>query len=260
MEGACRRAVDLGLPAIAFTDHADFTTWVSDPGKPVRDAMLQQSPIGTDGRFETPPLNVTGYLKCLQGCREQFRGLRIISGVEIGEAHWHPAKVSALLAGGDFDRVLGSLHTLGQDAPVMVDTDTYDPARPGALIRAYLAELLTMIESPAPFGVLAHIDYPVRYWPGLPSSPFEPAEFEGEYRAVLRALAGSGRALEINTVVPLAPEIVRWWHDVGGDAVTFGSDAHAPDYVARRFTEAAATAEACGFRPGRHLQDLWRRF
>jgi histidinol-phosphatase (PHP family) len=259
MEGACRRAADLGLPAIAFTEHADFTTWVSDPGKPVRDARLQESPVGADGRYETPPLDVTGYLKCLQRCREQFRGLRIISGVELGEAHWHPAQVSALLAGGDFDRVLGSLHSLDQDAPLMVDTDMFDPARPGELIRSYLAEALTMIESSAPFGVLAHIDYPMRYWPGRRSAPFAAPEFEEEYRVVLRALAGSGRALEINTVVPLAPEIVRWWHDVGGDAVTFGSDAHAPDYVARRFTRAAAIARASGFRPGKHPHDLWRR-
>ena len=25
MEGTCRRAVEIGLPAVAFTEHADFT-------------------------------------------------------------------------------------------------------------------------------------------------------------------------------------------------------------------------------------------
>jgi histidinol-phosphatase (PHP family) len=259
MEGACRRAAELGLPAIAFTEHADYTRWVVDPHKPVRELWIELASEGPDGRFGTPGLDIAGYLECLQRCREQYRDLRIIAGVELGEAHWHPDAVSALLAAGDFDRVLGSLHSLDQDAPVMVDGDMYDPARPGDLMRAYLAETLTMIESPAPFGVLAHIDYPVRDWPGRRSGSFAPAQFEAEYRAVLRALASSGRALEINTVVPLAPEIVRWWHDVGGDAVTFGSDAHAPDYVARRFAEAAAMAEASGFRPGRHPHDFWGR-
>ena len=28
MERTCARAVDLGLPAVAFTEHADFTTWI----------------------------------------------------------------------------------------------------------------------------------------------------------------------------------------------------------------------------------------
>jgi histidinol-phosphatase (PHP family) len=254
MEGACRRAVALGLPSIAFTEHADFTRWVTDPGKPVRDEGMRAMG-GPEDRFGAARLDVTGYLECLQRCREMFPGLHIVSGVEIGEAHWHPAEVTALLATGHFDRVLGSLHSLGRDAPVMIDGDTYDAKRPGVLIRAYLAEVLAMIESDIPFAVLAHIDYPVRYWP---RRHFEPAEFEEEYRAVLSALATSGRALEINTRVPLASQIVRWWHEAGGDAVTFGSDAHAPDYVATRFAEAAAMAEASGFRPGKHPHDLWR--
>ncbi len=256
MEQTCRRAVDLGLPAVAFTEHADYTTWVANPHKPVNEQWPERAGTGPDGRFGTPPLDVAGYLGCLQRCRELFPGLRIVSGVELGEAHWHQAEVAALLAGHDFDRVLGSLHSLGRDAPVMVDAAMYDPARPGALIRAYLTEALTMIESAAPFGVLAHIDYPVRYWPGR---RFEPAEFEEEYRGVLRALARSGRALEINTRVPLAAEIVRWWHEAGGDAVTFGSDAHAPEHLATLFAEAAAVAEATGFRPGRHPHEVWRR-
>jgi histidinol-phosphatase (PHP family) len=256
MEQTCRRAVQLGLPAIAFTEHADYTTWVLNPHKPVNEQWMQRAGIGPNGRFCTPPLDVDGYLECLQRCRELFPDLRIVSGVEVGEAHWHQAKVVALLAGGEFDRVLGSLHSLGQDAPVMVDRDMYDQAQPGVLIRDYLAEVLTMIESPAPFAVLAHIDYPVRYWPG---GRFEAAEFEEEYRAVLLALADSGRALEINTRVPLPAEIVRWWHEAGGDGVTFGSDAHAPQHLASLFAEAAAMAEASGFRPGRHPHDLWRR-
>ena len=31
MERSCARAVELGLPSIAFTEHADFTRWVIDP-------------------------------------------------------------------------------------------------------------------------------------------------------------------------------------------------------------------------------------
>lgn len=29
MEQACRRAVEIGLPAVAFTEHLDFTAWGS---------------------------------------------------------------------------------------------------------------------------------------------------------------------------------------------------------------------------------------
>jgi histidinol-phosphatase (PHP family) len=106
--------------------------------------------------------------------------------------------------------------------------------------------------------VLAHIDYPVRHWPAG-AGRFEPAEFEDEYRAVLAELARSGRALEINTVVPLAAVIVRWWYEAGGDALTFGSDAHDPSRLARDFAHATAMAEAAGFHPGRDPHEPWRR-
>ena len=63
--------------------------------------------------------------------------------------------------------------------------------------------------------------------------------------------------MEINTAVPLHPHVVRWWREEGGDAVTFGSDAHEPLVLARGFTDAAAMVEAHGFRPGRHPFDVW---
>ena len=31
MEGTCQRAVEIGLPAVAFTEHADFTPWSLGP-------------------------------------------------------------------------------------------------------------------------------------------------------------------------------------------------------------------------------------
>jgi histidinol-phosphatase (PHP family) len=108
------------------------------------------------------------------------------------------------------------------------------------------------------FSVLAHVDYPVRSWPAQ-VGPFDPDAFADEYRHVLRVLADSGRALEVNTKVPLHPQVVRWWREEGGSAITLGSDAHDPTALARGFVEAAAMVEAHGFRPGRHPYDFWTR-
>ena len=95
-------------------------------------------------------------------------------------------------------------------------------------MRRYLGELVTMIESSDVFQVLAHCDFPRRYWPGRTHRYVE-KDFEEEYRAVFRALASTGRALEVNTSSPLASvDQVRWFHEEGGEAVSFGSDAHQP--------------------------------
>jgi histidinol-phosphatase (PHP family) len=107
--------------------------------------------------------------------------------------------------------------------------------------------------------VLAHIDYPVRSWPAEKAGPFDPTTLQDEFRAALCATAQSGRALEVNTRLPLHPTVLAWWHEEGGDAITFGSDAHVPSLVGHGFAEAAHLAQAHGFKPGRRLCDLWAR-
>jgi histidinol phosphatase-like PHP family hydrolase len=76
-----------------------------------------------------------------------------------------------------------------------------DPAR---VLRGYLAETAELISRFGAFDVLAHIDYPVRNWP-RDAGPCDPHKYEEEYRHVLRTLAGVGKALEVNTRVPLHP-------------------------------------------------------
>ncbi|MEP7025632.1 MAG: PHP domain-containing protein [Actinomycetota bacterium] len=256
MEQTCARAVELGLSSVAFTEHAEFAP-ASRPGGLPRPGF--QGAITPDGQLMAPVLHVEGYLESVQRCREKFPGLRLLSGVELSEPHWHGSQVAKLLDQGGFDRVLASVHSLQTDGTDHRDTGELYVYRPPAdVVRAYLAEAGRMIAESDDFAVLAHIDYPVRYWPGGPQG-FDPAPLEEEFRAVLRALASTSRALEINTRITLDPRIVGWWHDCGGDAITFGSDAHYPGGVARNFAVAADMARAQGFRPGRDPHDLWRR-
>ncbi len=76
---------------------------------------------------------------------------------------------------------------------------------------------------------------------------------------MLRLLAGSGRVLEVNTRVPLHPQVVTWWREEGGRAVSFASDAHEPDALAHGFPAAAAMVAAAGFRPDRDPHAFWIR-
>jgi len=271
MEGSCARAVELGLPSIAFTEHFDHSRWrisppLADPASAEalsRVSARLASLVAPDGCFSPTPFDSAGYLDCIERCRATFPTLRIVSGVELGEPHWHSEQARRLLAGGAFERVLGSLHTLkvGEDLRDVYGLFRDWPASegPGGVVRAYMAEILRMIESSSRFEVLAHLDYAARRWPVAEAGPCSPADFEDEYRAVLRALGQSGRVLEVNTRLPLDPLVVRWWHEVGGEAVSFGSDAHLPSAVAAGFVEAAAMVEAQGFRPGKAPHDFWRR-
>jgi histidinol-phosphatase (PHP family) len=90
---------------------------------------------------------------------------------------------------------------------------------PTAVVRDYLAELTGLLEGRDAFTVLAHVDYPLRYWP-VQAEPFDVHTLEGEFRHALHVLAASGRTMEVNTRGQLRPDLARWWRDEGGETVT----------------------------------------
>jgi histidinol-phosphatase (PHP family) len=122
MRATCARAVQIGLRSLAFTEHADFTPWQLHDAEAPPGVRGHVSP---DGTFLGEPLDVDGYLECLEGCRREFPELRILSGVELSEPHWHPAATADLLARGTFDRRLGSVHALPDLRAQPVDSYAY---------------------------------------------------------------------------------------------------------------------------------------
>ena len=158
MIAACQRAADAGVPAVAFTEHLDFTDW--GPGDAGGGTGVKP------GWWDAiRPLDVTGYLASVAECRQRFAGLRILTGVEAGELHLFAGSAGGVLASAQFDRVLGSLHSLSDEGRLVGVARLLWSDAPGTM-RRYLAELVDMIESSDVFQVLAHCDFPRRYWPG----------------------------------------------------------------------------------------------
>ena len=250
MRKACERAVGLGLPAIAFTEHLDFTDWLDDD-RATTDGLLGRHPA------HQLPIDVQGYFAELTEVRERFPGCGSGPG-------WRPVnRTCSPPASGHTCATHPSTGCSARCTP-STSTDSWS-ASAGAVRRA------GRHDAPVPrrdradgrgsdvFQVLAHVDFPRRYWPGGHDRYVEKA-YEEEYRAVFRALATTGRALEVNTTSPLASaDQVRWFFEAGGEAVSFGSDAHAPSAVGQRFDLAVDVVEAAGFRPGRDQFDFWRR-
>jgi histidinol-phosphatase (PHP family) len=260
MEAMCRRALKIGLPALAFTEHLDLTGWVIDP----QDLLDHLRPlVGDNGMLIPEPLDVAGYSENVEQCRRQFPRLRILSGVEFGQPHIDADKARRLVDLSALDRVNGSLHTLPiseESRAVRSEPITLYRQWPAErVIWEYLAEARRMIAGSDMYEVLSHIDYAVRYWPAQQEGPFNPRIFEDVFRQVMRDLAGSGRALELNVGGPLRPWILQWWSEEGGRAITFASDAHTTDALASNFYEAMAMAEHFGFRQGRQPEDFWTR-
>jgi len=256
MEASCAHAIEIGLPSIAFTEHADFTRWsIPADGVAAMPEQFQQL-VRPDGLFHPPPFEVAGYAKCLDRCRVRYPQLRILSGVELGEPHWHLAESAKLLGEYEFDRIVGSVHSITKEGASLVVDRSFATHDANDVVRSYLSEVLCMIRSSDQFTILGHVDYPLRAWPAT-AGPLAPDRFEDEFRAVLAALAESDRTLEVNTRMLPPFALLTWWREVGGKSLSFGSDAHEPAGIARDFATATAMAEAAGFRADG--VDLWAR-
>ena len=263
MDAACARAVELGLPSVAFTEHLDLTPWFVPPESLHMFPRVGADYVDATSTFHAPAIDFAAYFESIERCRVTYPSLRILTGLEIGEPHWYPAEVAELVGSGRFERILGSLHSTRIDGrPRVIDewfhTDAIEGTSEADAFRYYLTEARAMIEADEHFEVFAHIDYLTRQVT-MARRRHDPRALEDEYRGTLTALARSGRVLEINTRLPLDPLIVRWWHEVGGPAVSFGSDAHTGPRVAHGFEQAMSVAEAAGFRPTHDRLDFWRR-
>jgi len=251
MARSCEQAIAAGLPGVAFTDHLDFITWTEGD---------QIGAENLDPRRYTRMhlLDMTGYLATLEECCQRYPELRILAGVEIGEAHMWAASAAAAVARAKPERILGSLHAIPCQGRLTAADDLFRLMPADEVMRRYFAELLRLVEGSGIFQVLAHLDFPRRMWPWT-AGPYEERAFEAEYRAVLSALAATDRVLEVNTKGPLVSvNLLRWWRESGGRAVSFGSDAHQPWRVGDKFKPAVDVVEAAGFRPGRDRFDFWR--
>ena len=232
MTAVCEAAISRGVREIAFADHLDF------------------------GGFD-PALNdldVPAYLAGIARCQRLYGDrLTILAGVEVGEGHLFQCEAAAVLGAFEFDLVLGSLHYV--DRRPVWDGRYYLGQTLEEGLEAYFSELALLV-SKADFDVLGHFDIVLRAAYGaFGRTRLDYTPYEATIRGILRTLVERGKGLEINTATlqrgmaamnpPL--QVLRWYRELGGEILTFGSDAHTVGAVGGSFDAAVALAQAAGF-------------
>jgi histidinol-phosphatase (PHP family) len=232
-----RRAATLGLAEVGFCEHMDF-----DP----RD----------HGSFFLDP---AGYAREITVARAMVPEVRLRQGVEITYQAYLEAEIRSWLAGWPWDYVVTSVHLVDYaDGWTLVSERNASQAYFGTHSQRqsylpYFEQLLQAARSGLG-DVLGHFDLVKRYGVGH-YGPLEPADFEEEIRAVLRAAVDGGMGLEINTSGLRQPPgepypalaVLRWYHELGGGILTLGSDAHDASYLGVGIVEAMDLAQAAGF-------------
>jgi histidinol-phosphatase (PHP family) len=228
------QAVELGIAEIAITDHVDF-----EPGTPAY-------AYTTFAERERVVRDAAG--------RWADRGVAIRFGVEVTwDAAWE-ADIRDHLQRHAYDFTIGSVHVY-RDSPY--DAENVAGWVAGRSLAAIVAPYFDAVAAAARSGLfdaLGHIDFVKRYLvPHVTATDFAAAP--ELYEPILVALVESGTALEINTsglrqaaneTYP-AQAIVARYRELGGGAVTVGSDAHRADTFAWALADGYESAEGAGF-------------
>ena len=101
-----------------------------------------------------------------------------------------------------------------------------------------------------------HIDYIARYIPKDRISEYKEKDFYDILDAILHTIITNGKGIELNTAglrystaqTNPSPFILRRYRELGGEIITVGSDAHAPEYLAYSFDRIPVILKEAGFR------------
>ncbi len=224
----CRRAIEIGLPEIGFSDHS--------PMPPRFDQWRM-------GLGQLPE-----YLKSVLRAKSEFPDLTVRVGLE---ADFHPGTedyVQIVLAQYEFDYVIGSIHHLGDwgfDSPD--EKDRWEKSDVGEVWAEYFG-LVERLAQSGLYDILGHADV-VKKFGYRPSGDVELLE-----RKALEAVAKAGMAIELNTSGLRFPckemypseRMIRAAREME-IPVTLGSDAHRPEQVGADFDQAVALLREVGY-------------
>ncbi len=174
-------------------------------------------------------------------------------GIEIGLQPHIADKIKSFVPQYPFDFIIGSSHITNK-----LDM-AYDPRFFNGLTRyeaymQYFSEMLENIRLYDEFDVYGHLDYVARYG-GYAEKSIEYDEFAEILDEIFKALIRKDKGIELNTSGyrygfsrphPSA-EILKRYHELGGQILTLGSDAHRAEDLGSHFKQAREIIEYAGF-------------
>lgn len=228
-----KTALKLGLPAICFTDHNDF---LFPPENGVSEFQL----------------NFNTYYHDIAAIREQYQGTYpIYIGVEQGLLPAAADMINTYDSNNVLDFIIGSSHLVyGQDPyypQFWKDKNITDT------ITAYYQSIIDNISICSNFDVYGHIDYITRYIPDK-NYNYTFYTYIDYIDTVLKSLIEKGKGIELNTAgirygtnINPEPAIIKRYHQLGGEIITVGSDAHKLSDIGSHMHVARDILKDCGF-------------
>lgn len=237
LDEICAQAINIGLEGIAVCDHAD--TWFAEE-------------LRTEEAIKSCIADVKGAQK------RYGSKLTVLQGLEMAEYLDDPEIAEKILSVGEFDVILGSVHSVRfetiTDSYSRIDFSSMPIEMIDRFLKEYLEHMAQMVEK-TDFDVLTHLTCPLRYINGKYHRNADIMRHRNEIFSIFEQIIQKDIALEINTsgfdgdFAKLMPDLslIRSYKEMGGKRITLASDAHVPQNIGKGFAEAAAALQNIGF-------------
>lgn len=228
MEDCVKRAIQVGLNEICFTEHMDY---------------------GTETSFWC---DIPSYREEFLRCQEKYKNqITMKFGIEFGAQAHHKVYFDNIFNKYPFDFALLSFHQV--EDKELWNGDFQFGKTQAEYNRIYFEEMNKTIRVFNGFSVLAHMDLMRRY-DACGEYPFEKSKEQIE--EILKYIISHGKGIEVNTssykykLNDLMPsrDILKFYKELGGEIITVGSDCHREAYVDDHLREVREILKTMGYK------------
>lgn len=233
MEDMIKRAVELGLNEIAFTDHVDY------------DYPDEKIPFIID---------YDKYLEDFTLLKEKYRkDIQLKLGVEVGYQFHIQHEIEDLLSAYPFDFVICSSHAA--DRMEFSQGSFFKGKEQDSAYRRYFENVLEAVGAFQDYDVYGHLDFIIRYG-NYADRHLSYRDYSDVIDKILKGIIDGGHGIEVNSsgyrygLAQLHPqvEILKRYRQLGGEIITVGSDAHKPKDICSHFEFACQALKEAGFK------------
>ncbi len=231
-EKVINAAIDMGLEHICLTDHMDL--------------------FYSDMQFQGVT-NIDAHVKKLLPLKEKYKDkIYVCVGIECGwKKENEQANAKAVNCAG-LEYIINSIHEVnGNDCYYK---KTYEGKTKDEAYAEYFTAILNSLDAPYPFHAIGHMTYVSRYAP-YPNAKISRGDYTDYIDAILKKLVEKGTVLELNSHTGNSgaysmPEldIACRYRELGGEFITFSSDAHTVSRICDNYEFIAQKALDNGFK------------
>ncbi|MFP4456553.1 MAG: histidinol-phosphatase HisJ family protein [Clostridia bacterium] len=218
LEENIKKAIELNMSEICFTDHIDYE----------KSPYIREVPFLFD---------IDKFFKEINILKKKYKSkIKIVAGVEIGMQPDVIDNINKLINNYEFDFLLGSIHNVSK---VDLYSDKILEGPIDEVWTKYFEEMLECIRAIDKLNSIGHFDLPKRY--NLKFKPYDIKADQDLIETIFKEMIERKIALEINTggfsygLDSPNPSIdfIDLYISLGGELFTIGSDSHSVEQLGR---------------------------